>query len=73
VTANTLAELGDVFGLSRERVRQILAVRGVTTRLGHKHTRLAQEDRAAEIRRLAVDHTKAEIIERLGVSSAITR
>lgn len=73
VADNSLAALGDVFGLSRERVRQILAARGVTTRLGHKDTRLAQQDRAAEIRRLAVDHTKVEIIERLGVSSAIVQ
>jgi hypothetical protein len=70
-TDNTLAALGDVFGLSRERVRQILAERGVTVRLGHRDVRLALQDRAAEIRRLAADHTKVEIIGRLGVSSAI--
>jgi hypothetical protein len=70
-TDNTLAALGDVFGLTGERVRQIVAARGVTTRLGHEGTRLAVQERAAEIRRLAVDHTEAEIIERLGVSSVI--
>jgi hypothetical protein len=73
VADNTLAPLGDVFGLTAERVHQILAARGVTTRLGHEGTRLAAQDRAAEIRRLAADHTKAEIVERLGVSSAIVR
>jgi hypothetical protein len=73
VTANTLAALGDVFGLTAERVRQILAGRGVTTRLGHKDTRRALQERAAEIRRLAVDHTKVEIIEHLGVSSDVVQ
>jgi hypothetical protein len=73
VADNTLAALGDVFGLTAERVRQILAMRGVRTRLGHNGTRLAVRERAAEIRRLAVDHTEVEIIERLGVSSAIVR
>lgn len=70
-TDNTLAALGGVFGLTAERVRQILATRGVTTRLGHKDTHLAVRERAAEIRRLAVDHTEVEIIARLGVSSCI--
>jgi DNA-directed RNA polymerase sigma subunit (sigma70/sigma32) len=46
VADNTLAALGDVFGLTGERVRRILAARGVTTRLGHKDTRLAAQDRA---------------------------
>ena len=71
VADNTLTALGDVFGLTGERVRQILTARGVATRLDHEGTRLAVQGRAAEIRRLAVDHTEAEIMERLGVSSAI--
>ena len=33
VADNTLAGLGDVFGLTGERVRQILTARGVATRL----------------------------------------
>ena len=36
VADNTLAALGDVFGLTAERVRQILTARGVATGLGHE-------------------------------------
>jgi hypothetical protein len=72
VSDNTLAEIGDVFGLTRERVRQILNERDVTTRRGRRSRDAVQaaEERDAEIRRLAGDHTQAEVMQLLGVSRA---
>jgi DNA-binding CsgD family transcriptional regulator len=61
----TLEELGDVFGLTRERVRQILVKRGVTTR---RQSALHARQRA-EVLRLAPDHTSGQIAAMLGLST----
>lgn len=50
-SGKTLQEIGDVYGVSRERIRQILARAGVTRSEGGTHVRSLKSKEAAEQRR----------------------
>ena len=50
-TGQTLQEIGDGYGISRERVRQIVSKYGVTAREGGEHARMERRETAASAAR----------------------